>query len=75
MGMPPISNVKAALNQMGQDIQRNANGNADAYARQMYETNPEFRALADQVQGMTPAQAYSQVLGVPFDMIKRFIPF
>ena len=82
MGTPGIGNVKAALDQMARDIGAYANGNADAYARQMYASNPAFRELADRVQGMTPEQAYMSELSntpiasvMPPAMLRQMLPF
>lgn len=68
----PLSNAMAAISQMGNMV-RSA-GSPDALAQQLYQTNPEFRALADQVQGMTPEEAFASQ-GLDFNQFRGRIPF
>lgn len=46
-------------------------GSSDAIFKQMYNTNPRFRAFADSVRDMTPEQAFKQN-GLDFSQFKGF---
>ena len=46
-------------------------GSSDALFKQMYNTNPRFRAFADSVRDLTPEQAFKQN-GLDFNQFKGY---
>lgn len=50
-----------------------ANGDPNSLAQMMYDSNPQFRQLADSVQGMTPQQAFAKY-GLDFSQYSGFTP-
>ena len=50
-----------------------ASGNPQAVAQRLYQTNPQFRQLADSVQGMSIEQAFASN-GLDFNQFRGFGP-
>lgn len=48
------------------------NMNPNVLGARLYQNNPEFRALADSVSGMSPQEAFRQH-GFDFDQVRQMI--